>query len=85
MRRLEAAPPRWIVLVSARSSWWEPYGDVPKPILPWMDRFLPQHYDVVGVADIVSPYRTVYLWDDAARKYEGKSRSQLWVYRRKSP
>lgn len=55
------------------------------PIFDWMDRFLPQHYDVVGVADIVSPYRTVYLWDDAARKYEGESRSQLWVYRRKSP
>jgi hypothetical protein len=59
--------------------------DMQTPIFDWMDRFLPQHYDVVGVADIVSPYRTVYLWDDAARKYEGESRSQLWVYRRKSP
>jgi hypothetical protein len=85
MRRLEAEPPRWVVLVSARSSWWEPYGEVPKPILPWMDRFIPEHYEAVGVADVVDPYRTVYLWEDAARDYKAKSPTSLWVFRRREP
>jgi hypothetical protein len=85
MQRLDASPPRWIALVSAANSWWQPQEGVDMPILDWMDRFLPAHYDVVGVADIVSPFRTVYLWDDAARGYEGKSPSAIWVYRRRDP
>jgi hypothetical protein len=85
MHRLEAAPPPWLVLVSARSSWWEPYGEVPKPIILWMDRFIPAHYTAVGVADIVSPRRTVYLWGAAAQGYEARSPSSVWVYRRRNP
>ena len=85
MRRLEADPPRWIALVSAANSWMAPHTTAQTPIIDWMDRFLPAHYDVVGVADIVSPYRTVYLWDEAARDYEGRSSSAIWVYRRRDP
>jgi hypothetical protein len=83
IRRVTEAPPRWIVLVSVRSSWWEPTEGVETPIFDWMDRFLPAHYDPVGVADIVSPTRTIYLWDEAVRIYEARSRSAVWVYRRR--
>ena len=83
MGRLEAHPPRWIALVSAANSWMAPHGATETPIIDWMDRFLPAHYDVVGVADIVSPVHTVYLWDEAARDYEGRSQSAIWVYRRR--
>ncbi len=83
IERLEASPPRWITLVSAANSWWAPHEGVQTPIIDWMERFLPARYDVVGVADIVSPFRTVYLWGDEARDYEPRSQSAIWVYRRR--
>ena len=83
MGRLEANPPRWIALVSAANSWMAPHHAAETPIIDWMDRFLPAHYDIVGVADIVSLHQTVYLWGDAARDYEGRSQSAIWVYRRR--
>ena len=83
IRRLSDNPPRWIVLVSIRNSWWEPAEGVETPILDWLGRFLPERYAPVGVADIVSPRETRYLWDEAAARYDARSRSAVWVYRRR--
>jgi hypothetical protein len=37
------------------------------------------------VADIVSPFETRYLWDEAARGYDARSRSVVWVYQLQEP
>jgi hypothetical protein len=54
----------------------------PPRIFDWWLAYAPQHYRLVGIADIVSAERTEYRWEAAAETYQPRSSYFLTVYRR---
>jgi hypothetical protein len=56
----------------------------PTRIFDWFADYGPKHYDIVGVADIISTTNTVYRWDDAAAAYQPQSPNFLRIFKRKS-
>jgi hypothetical protein len=82
MSEIEAARPAYIVLVRVPSSW--EFLDNATPIFDWFSEYSGKSYEVVGVADILSPNDTVYVWDASAVTYEPRSQFSLSVYKRKA-
>jgi hypothetical protein len=86
IHEIEAARPEFLVLV--RIGWsWESSSQL-KPgrvvkVFDWSQRFVTEHYDRVGVIDIISPNRTEYRWDAEAAAYQPESPDTVLVFRRK--
>jgi hypothetical protein len=81
MREVEAAHPKYLVVVWVGTSWTPPSGDA--RILLWARQYPEKCYDLVGVAD-VDGERLTLMWDDAARTYQPRSTDVVATYRRKS-
>ena len=83
IREIEAARPRYLVFVKIPSSWliWE---DSDTSIFRWYRRYAQEHYDVVGVAEILSMTRTDYFWGEDAAAHRPESPYTLTVLRRRS-
>ena len=80
---IEAARPRFVVLVNASASWnVRPQSD--RTLFEWWARYA-QHFDRVGVVDIVSDRLTTYAWGVEAAGYVPKSLVWVAVFERKSP
>ncbi|MGC2108778.1 MAG: glycosyltransferase family 39 protein [Candidatus Korobacteraceae bacterium] len=78
---IEAAQPEYIVFVSVPESFGRLSTSNPH-IFNWMNYYLPAQYDIVGVADMVTP--TMYVWGDEAKDYRPRSPSFLRVFKRKA-
>jgi hypothetical protein len=82
IREIESSAPAYVVSVAIGSSWLAgPQSD--RRIFDWRDRYLAAHYDLVGVADIVSPAETRFVWDEAARGYAPVSANVVLTFRRR--
>jgi hypothetical protein len=78
---IEQSRPDFMVLVNVRSSW------LPRPesntfILDWSLKYAKTDYEIVGVADELSP-NTQYVWGEAAKTYHPRSEFSLVVFERK--
>lgn len=83
MADIEKAAPQFIVNVDVRFSWFPlPQSDL--TIFSWAKTYLQEHYDLVGVADIL-PEGTEYRWDAEAATYPVKSSNVVRLYRRNTP
>jgi hypothetical protein len=81
IREIEAAAPRYLVFVTVTYSWLRrPESD--QAILRWMNAYMSRHYEVVGVADILSEASTEYVWGEAARRYTARSPYAVYLLRR---
>lgn len=78
---VSAKAPRFIVLVGVRSSWL-PHPTSDMTILQWSQQYIADHYQQVGVVDIM-PYGTHFVWDAAAEGYWPQSDIWLRIYRRR--
>ena len=79
---IESSRPKFLVFSRINMSWQvRPTSEM--YIVHWIDEFIPQNYLLVGVADIVSPDKTVYKWDDDARNYSIRSPSNVLIYERR--
>ncbi len=82
IREIEAARPRFIVLVRVGVSWLaRPESD--KRIMTWMDSYLPLHYDVTGLARMVGGGPTQYIWGQEAAAAAPGGRDDVVVLRRR--
>jgi hypothetical protein len=82
-REVEAVKPRYIVAVRCATSWLRfPQSNV--SIFDWFVDYTRRYYKLVGVADIVAPDHTEYVWGDDALDYEPASTSVLLIYERNS-
>jgi len=81
IREITAAAPEFVVDVGGDMSWLRD-DESPTRIFEWWSGYGPQHYRMVGVADILSAGHTEYRWDAAAEGYRPQSDSYLAVYRR---
>ncbi|MFA6954725.1 MAG: glycosyltransferase family 39 protein [Thermoanaerobaculia bacterium] len=79
---IESARPKCVVFVDVPNSWGV-MAIPPGPFRDWMDSFLAGGYELVGVADMVDPFTTRYVWGRTAAAYTPVSRSVLKVYRRR--
>jgi hypothetical protein len=79
---IETVDPEYIVEVHVYNSWlFTP--DSPHRILDWFANYSQKHYQLVGVADMVSKTTTIYKWDQAAARYQLRSGSFLRVFKRR--
>lgn len=81
---IEKARPEIIVLVDNPLT-WEAWSNMASPdeILAWANRYLGQHYEVVGLAE-TDETTTKYYWGAEARDRRPSSQSQVYVLKRKS-
>lgn len=79
---IERASPQVLVAVSVPTSWL-PRSTSRLMIADWANSYIDQHFQLVGVIDIVSPSHTEYRWDGEATTYVPRSRNVLRVYQRK--
>jgi dolichyl-phosphate-mannose-protein mannosyltransferase len=80
---IEAARPRFVVLVNASASWnVRPQSD--RTVFEWWERY-GQNFDRVGFVDIVSDRLTTYTWGADAARYTPKSLVWVAVFERRRP
>lgn len=78
---IEKSMPQYIVNVDVPFSWMT-RADSDLTIFSWAKNYLRDHYELVGVADIL-PQGTKYRWDAEAPAYHPESSNVVWVYKRK--
>jgi len=85
-KEVESAGVEYLIIVHISTSWFNWYANekIGKPLFDWIDAYRKEHYDIVGVVDMVSHDKSVYLWDDAARIYRPRSDSYMLVFKRKA-
>ena len=79
---IEYGQPEFVVQVDSLALWRERYGNEPT-VYSWWGGWGPEHYQLVGIADIVSDTRTEYRWGAAAAAYQPKAGYIMAIYRRK--
>ncbi|MBL4625320.1 MAG: glycosyltransferase family 39 protein [Flavobacteriales bacterium] len=80
---VEEAMPKYMVFFNHPISWlMHPNAD--KTIFTWFNTFSQQNYKLVGVADMVGPNQTDYLWDQQVLNYKPKGQYYIWVFERKN-
>ncbi len=83
IRCLEQSSPRALVFVEVPTSW----GSTPQSdptLLQWLKVFIPEHYRLDGVVDLISESKIVIRWGDAAREYRPESPYRVWIFLRKN-
>jgi hypothetical protein len=80
---IEAACPKYMVVVNVGTSWLVMH-DSCQLIFNWMEQYVRSNYIEAGIADIVSPERTEYRWDEAVAHYVPESQYYVTVWKRKS-
>ncbi len=82
IEEIEAADPRFVILVNVSSSWLvQPRSDF--TLFRWWEQY--QHrFARVGIVDIRNP-ETTYVWDAPAATYVPKSQVWITVLERKAP
>jgi hypothetical protein len=81
IEEIEKQSPKFLIWVNISTSWLVQQGS-DKLIFNWFDSIQPQ-LEKVGVVDIVSPERTVYIWGNEAADYIPTSEYYLIVFKRK--
>ena len=83
IKEIEAAAPRFLVFVSATSSWIARPGS-DRTIFGWFEAYQ-RGFTRVGVVDIPRQQETVYRWGDAAAGYAPRSDVWMMVFERARP
>jgi len=79
---IEYGGSKYVVLIDSLDLW--AYRNDNKPtIYSWWGGWGPDHYDLVGIADIISNTRTEYRWGPAAASYKPQSDYIVAIYKRK--
>lgn len=81
VQEIERSNPKFIVFVNAVASWLvRPESE--RYIFNWAEVYLKEHYNLAGIADIISSENTVYKWQEEARNYAPQSAVNLLVFQR---
>jgi 4-amino-4-deoxy-L-arabinose transferase-like glycosyltransferase len=80
INEIEAAQPEYVVLVNVATS----FGRLPDSktlIFDWIDSYVPTHYDLVGIVDLLGYSK--YVWGDAAKTYHPQSNQVVKIFKKK--
>ena len=78
---IERNRPAFLVVVNVPSSWLRRLDSEPL-ILEWLDSYPRQHYQKVGIVDIIPEKGTVYRWGAESEGYTPRSRYWISILRR---
>ncbi len=79
---IESSRPEFIVMVKAPTS-WRASAKSDMGIFTWMQGYIADYYERVGVVDIQGDDHTEYRWDADALAYQPRSPYAVYVFRRK--
>ncbi|MBI5810704.1 MAG: hypothetical protein HZB21_05915, partial [Deltaproteobacteria bacterium] len=82
IRDIESERPVFLVYVNIPRS-WHAGKPAERLIFDWLERYIPEHYEAAGIADIISKDHTDYIWGDEAERRVPSSKYWVGVYRRK--
>lgn len=84
-KEVESADAEYFICVNISTSWfnWYVNRELVKPLFDWITAYQKDHYDLVGIVDIISPRESVCRWDADARTYRLKSDHSIAVFKRK--
>jgi hypothetical protein len=83
IREIETARPMFLVFVNVSSSWLIRRNSS-RLIFDWYRRYQHEHYETVGIVDILSRDNTVYRWNQECENYTPRSNAWLSVSMRKN-
>jgi hypothetical protein len=82
IREIETNSPEFIVFVNVPTSWFQmPNSDL--TIFRWWGDYR-TNYSIVGIADIIGPTNTQYIWGDDILRYGKPQHNGLEVYLRRT-
>ncbi len=81
--QLERERPRFLVLVNVHTS-WSRRPDSSLLLMTWAERTVSEHYQPIGVAEIVPDRETVYRWDADAAASPARSALYVVVFERRA-
>jgi hypothetical protein len=79
-REVESAKPRFVVFAAIPESWLR-HADSEGEIFDWSRKYLADHYQLVGLVDLMGD-DTEFHFDDDARNYKYRSSSRVLIYQR---
>ena len=80
---IEASWPESLVWVNVKASWL-PQEHSEGLLLSWAQKYVHDHYEMTGVADIHMS-QTDYRWGDDAKIFQPRSNSVIFVFKRTTP
>lgn len=81
---LERASPDYLVFINLEISWTDwLMPEKERRFFQWFDRYYKNHYEIIGVVNIISQNHTEYVWGDAARSYDPKTPYLIYIFKRK--
>jgi 4-amino-4-deoxy-L-arabinose transferase-like glycosyltransferase len=85
-KEVESAAAEYLVGVHIATSWFNWYANdkISKPLFDWIETYQKEHYDIVGVVDMISRDKTIYIWDSGANTYRPRSDAYMLVFKRKA-
>ena len=52
-------------------------------IFGWLEGYIADKYNLVGVVDVIPPFPSIYKWYDEAKNYRIQSDTSLLIYERR--
>jgi Dolichyl-phosphate-mannose-protein mannosyltransferase len=82
MQEVEAQRPAYVVFVDVSDSWlWRPGSPQVKAFVPWMNQYISNGFEEVGLVEIADP-ESRYFWGDEARGHH-QAGPELRIFKRK--
>ncbi len=81
IREIEAAKPRYAVLVNVTNS-WTPNPNSDRTIFKWAESYFGASYRIVGLIDMLPDGSYKSYWDDEARSRSPQSETNLYIVER---
>ncbi|KPJ58572.1 MAG: hypothetical protein AMJ42_03040 [Deltaproteobacteria bacterium DG_8] len=81
IQEVETAKPRYLVYVHVPNSWLQRPKSYPL-VFKWLESYVIKYYERIGVIDMISPTKTLYLWGEKAKGYIPRSNYNLLVFKR---
>jgi len=80
-REIENSRPEYMVFVQVPASWLASPGSS-SFIFDWFQKYVADHYELVGIADEIAP-KTAYVWGDAAKTFRVQSDASMSIFKRR--
>ena len=80
---VEASRPKFLIDVAAGGSWSQ-LDNSETYIFRWLNRYIAEQYNLVGIVDMIPPDRSLYKWYDEATNYKAQSPWFLLIYERRN-
>ncbi len=82
IRDVEAAKPKYFVLFNNPISLMV-FPGADTTLFGWFNTYVPRNYRLVGIADMISPQETRYVWEEEALTYRRQSNYFIGVFQRR--